>query len=153
MSVSVGWPLALWALLVVPVIVALVFRSRFALSARRRWMAAGVRAVVVALVVLAVADVRVTWDTEELAVAAIVDPSVTIAPEERAAVTADLQRMSEAHPEVAMRLVGARHQGSPRDVSTELSTAIATLPRDRVLRVLLATDGRDPAGDLPAAIA
>ena len=43
MSVSVGWPLALWGLLAVPLLLALTLRSRFALSAGRRWTAAGIR--------------------------------------------------------------------------------------------------------------
>lgn len=152
MSVSVGWSLALWGLLAVPVLVLLTLRSRFALSRGRRWAAAVVRAVVVALVVLSVADVRLSWPTEELAVAAVIDGSPAIAPEERHALEAELGRMRDATPEVAMRVVGARAQGAREDVATRLSAAVATMPRDRVRRVLLATDGRDPAGDLPAAI-
>lgn len=142
MSASVGWPLALWGLLGVPLLLALAWRSRFALSARRRWLAAIVRASMLALVVLAVADVRITWDTDELAVGAVIDRSTTIAPEEGGALSGEIVRMQQAHPEVAMRLIGAQRQGR-REVAADLGSAVATLPRDRVRRVLLATDGRD----------
>ncbi|MDQ3034926.1 MAG: VWA domain-containing protein [Myxococcota bacterium] len=152
MSFSVGWGLALWGLAAVPLLLLLGVRSRFALSARRRWLAGIVRAAVVALVVLSVADLRITWPTSELAVAAVIDGSTAIAPEERHALERELAAMQQTHPDTAMRIAGARQQGSRDDVATRLSAAVATMPRDRVRRVLLATDGRDPAGDLPAAI-
>jgi hypothetical protein len=161
MSASIGWPLALWALLAVPLLLLLTFRSRFALSKRRLWAAALLRACVVALVVLSVADLRITWPTDELAVAAVLDPSPAIAPEERAALASEIARMQAVHPDVAFRTVGAPTSASTngggsrtvdRDVATDLSAAIATLPRDRVRRILLATDGRDARGDLPTAI-
>ncbi|UJR84708.1 VWA domain-containing protein [Sandaracinus amylolyticus] len=152
MSITVGWPIALWGLLAVPLLLVLTLRSKFALSRGRRWAAAILRALVVALVVLSVADVRIAWPTDDLALATVIDGSPAIAPEERAALESELGRMHAAHPEVSARIVGAAQQGAREDVATRLSAAVATMPRDRVRRVLLATDGRDPAGDLPAAI-
>jgi hypothetical protein len=150
-SVSIGWPLALWGLLVVPLIALLAIRSRFALSPRRRWLATATRALVAAWIVLAVADVRLARPTEALAVAAVIDDSPAIAPGERVALRKELARLQQEHPEVALRIVGAERPAR-RGSAADLGTAVATMPRDRVRRILLATDGRDPAGDMLAAV-
>lgn len=153
LSLDIGFPLALWALVLVPVFVLLALRSRYSLGPRRRWMATAVRVLAVVLTVLALADLRFGWSTERVAVAAVVDGSDGIAPEERARVVSDLSAMATVHDDVVFRLppVGARPVGAP-DAATELTARLALLPTDRVRRVLVATDGRDPEHRLASAI-
>lgn len=153
MTLDVGFPLALWALILVPVFVLAALRSRYALSARRRRLATLVRCIAVALCVLAIADLRFGWSTERVAVAAVIDGSDGIAPEERARVTSDLSALAATQPDVVFRLPppGPRPLSAP-DAATELSARLAMLPTDRVRRVLVATDGRDPERRLESAI-
>ncbi len=146
MSLSLGWPWALFGLVVVPLLLLFMWRSRFALSPVRRWSTAALRALVVLSVVLAVADLRVAWPTRELAVSAVLDRSPSVAQEERHALETSLTRFIETHPEM-------RIASSQSDIATQLSAALATMPEDRVRRILLATDGRDPEGHLQSAIA
>lgn len=153
LHLDVGFPLAMWALLLVPVFVLAAVNSRYSLGARRRWMATAVRVLAVVLTVLALADLRFGWSTERMAVAAVVDGEGSIAPEERARVIADLSAMASTHGDVLFRLPppGARPMDGP-DAATELSARLALLPTDRVRRVLVATDGRDPEHTLASAI-
>jgi len=150
---DLGFPLALWALILVPVFVLAAMWSRYALSPQRRRWATFTRCVAVALAVLALADLRFGWSTERLAVAAVIDGSGGIAPEERARVTSDLAAMASTRSDVTFRLPaeGPRPISGP-DVATELTARLATLPTDRVRRVLVATDGRDPEHRLESAI-
>jgi hypothetical protein len=151
MGISIGWPLGLWAIVAVPLVVGLALGSRFALSPRRRWLATTTRALTVALIVLAMADLRLAWPTEELAIAAVIDGSPAIASAERTALVRELERLQKARPDIPIRLVGAAHRDSP-NVARDLAIAVATLPLDRVRRILLATDGRDPQGHLLPAV-
>lgn len=152
LSVSLGWPWALFGLVAIPVLFLLTWKSKFALSPLRRTGTTLLRALVVLFLVLAVADLRVAWPTHELAVSAIIDRSPSIAQEEQRALSASLAEEAEAHPNASMRIMGTQDE-PPRDIATALGAAIATMPEDRVRRIVLATDGRDAQGHLPSAIA
>jgi hypothetical protein len=130
----------------------LTWKSKFALSPLRRSCTALLRALVVLLVVLAVADLRIAWPTRELSVSAIIDRNPSVAQEEQRALEASLTRAAEAHTDASTRIIGAQNEAS-LDIALQLGAAVATMPEDRVRRVLLATDGRDPEGNLPSAIA
>jgi Ca-activated chloride channel family protein len=154
MTITIGFVLALYGLIAVPLVVLLALRSRFLLSPRRRVMATIARALAVALVVLAIADLRIGWPTDDLAVAAAIDGSLGIAPEERRDLEGQLAQLAATHPDVTFSLPAARGPSAPTiPVSVALGAMTATLPRDHVRRVLLATDGRDEDGELASAIA
>jgi Mg-chelatase subunit ChlD len=150
LDLTVGWPLALWGLLVVPLIVLAAFRSRFPIGPRRRALVVATRVLAAALVVAAIADLRLGWPTDELAVATVVDGSESVAAPDRARVREQLEALAAEHDEVAF--VDATGEDVRRP-ATDVSVGVALLPRDRVRRMVVATDGRDAGGDLGAAIA
>lgn len=155
-GITVGWPVALWALALCPLLLLAVIRSRAVMSRRMLALVTALRVLVVALVALALADARAVWPSDELAVAAIVDQSASLSMVEREALAKRARWLERNHPEVAwLDLVddpnapGGFMQAT--DVGVRISTALALLPRDRVRRVVVATDGRDDAaGLLPA---
>lgn len=153
-TITVGFVLALYGLIAVPLVVLLALRSKFLLSPRRRVMATATRALAVALVVLAIADLRIGWPTHELAVATAIDGSDGIAPEEREALRESMVQLEASRPEVRFAHTPARPHGEPEPtVASALGAATATLPRDHVRRVIVATDGRDEDGALASAVA
>ncbi len=153
-TITVGFVLALYGLVAVPLVVLLALRSRFLLSRRRRVMATATRALAVALVVLAIADLRIGWPTHDLAVALVVDASDGIAEDERAGLRQSMVQLEASRPEVRFARARTPTRGEPEpSVASALGAATATLPRDRVRRVLLASDGRDEDGTLASAVA
>lgn len=150
LELTVGWPLALWGLALVPVIVLLAIRSRFPIGWKRRAMVVVTRVIAIALVVAAVSDVRIGWPTDELAVATVIDGTSSITDADRARVREQLTALATAQNEVAW--VSPGHDGNV-EPATDVSVGVAMLPRDRVRRMIVATDGRDRGGDLGAAIA
>ena len=153
-QIEVGLALALYGLVAVPLVVLLALRSKFLLSPRRRAMATATRALAVALVVLAIADLRIGWPTDDLAVAVAIDASDGIAPEERDALRQQMAQLEAARPDVTFTHGAPHRAGTPEpSVASALGAASATLPRDHVRRVVVATDGRDEDGALASAIA
>jgi len=148
---TVGWPLALWGLCALPLFILLALRSRFPIGPRRRAMVIVARILAVALVLFAVADLRLSWPTEELAVATVIDGTSSVAPGDRERVRQQLDALTAANDEVAW--IDATSHDEPVPPSMDVSTGVATLPRDRVRRMVVATDGRDRGGELGAAIA
>jgi hypothetical protein len=153
-GITLGWPLALWALALCPLMLLAVFRSRAVMSRRMLALVTALRVLVVALVVLAIADARAVWPTDELAVATIVDGSASLSMAERDALTKRARWLEGNHPEVAWLDLADDPNAPDRsatDVGVRISTALALLPRDKVRRIVVATDGReDAAGLLPA---
>lgn len=147
---TIGWPLALYGLIALPLLVLLAFKSRFPIGPRRRAMVVLTRLLAVALVVLAVADLRLGWPTEELSVATVVDGSQSISEGDRERVRQQLAELVEAQDDVEFVDATSEQRWRP---STDVSVGVATLPRDRVRRMIVATDGRDRGGDLGASIA
>lgn len=153
-TITVGLVVALYGLLAVPLVVLLALRSKFLLSPRRRAMATATRALAVALVVLAIADLRIGWPTHELAVATVIDASDGISPGERASLRQGLAQLEASRPDVRFAPVHAPRPGEPEpSIASGLGAATATLPRDHVRRVIVATDGRDEDGALASAVA
>ena len=153
-SLTVGFVLALYGLIAVPLVVLLALRSKFLLSPRRRVLAIATRALAVAFVVLAIADLRIGWPTHELAVATVIDASDGIAATERTALRQSMTQLAASRPEVRFARVVTPARGEPEpSVASALGAATATLPRDHVRRVIVATDGRDDDGTLASAIA
>ncbi len=150
MELTVGWPLALWGLALIPVIVLLAIRSRFPIGWKRRAMVVVTRVLAIAAIVAAVSDVRVGWPTDELAVATVVDASASISDPDRERVRQQLGELASEHDEVAWVSPGQQAGVAP---ATDVSVGVAMLPRDRVRRMVVATDGRDQGADLGAAIA
>ena len=148
---TIGWPLAMWGLLALPLIALLAFRSRFPIGRRRRAMVVVTRIVAVALVVFAVADLRLGWPTDELAVATVVDATASISEGDRERVRQQLSELAAEEEDVAW--IDATSDAEPMPPAMDVSVAVATLPRDRVRRMIVATDGQDRGGHLGAAIA
>ncbi|MCB9596528.1 MAG: VWA domain-containing protein [Sandaracinaceae bacterium] len=151
LDLTIGWPLALWGLCALPLLLLLAFRSRFPIGLRRRVMVIITRVLAVALVVLAVADLRYAWPTDELAVATVIDETASIAPSDRERVRQQIAEVTGAHDEVTW--IDATSDGEAVPPAMDVSVGVATLPRNRVRRMVVATDGRDPRGHLGAAIA
>lgn len=151
---TLGWPMALWGLLLLPLLLLAVFRSRAVLSRPLLLLVTALRVLVVLLIVLAVADARLNWPNDELAVATIIDSSSSVSREERGALVARSQWLIRHHPEVAWVDLAddPNAEGAQAtDVGQRVSAALALLPRERVRRVVIATDGReDHAALLPA---
>ena len=167
MSVSFGWPIALVLLLLCPLIVLLARKSRRHASRGRLRFVTATRVACVALIVLAIADLRLERETDELAVTTIVDRSASISAAERAAIDQKLSALRSRTPGVRFDWVlargeedGVRAEGAGGPVITTadgalaraIHTAVATAPSDRIPRILVATDGRDASADLRAAV-
>ncbi len=146
MNLTVGWPLALWGLVLLPLLVVLAHKSRFPIGPRRRAMVVITRLLAIALLVAAVSDVRLGWPNDDLAVASVLDASASVSELDRARVGQQIRELKERETDVAW--VDASGSADP---ATDVSVAVAMLPRDRVRRMLVASDGRD--GDLGPAVA
>lgn len=147
---TIGWPLALWGLIAVPLVILLAFKSRFPIGLRRRSMVVFTRMLAIGLLVLAVADLRLGWPTEELSVATVIDGSASLSDGDRERVRQQLGELSAQHEEVEWVDATSEQRWRP---ATDVSVGVATLPRDRVRRMVVATDGRDRGGDLGSSIA
>lgn len=153
MSLSFAYPWVLVGLALALAVPALAWRSRFGLSRGRTRLAAATRALAVAAVVLAIAEPSVGLPTTELAVAPVVDRSASVSAAERAALEQRLGAARRRLPEVQVVDVPTAPARARTDLSGDVAFAAATLPGDRVRRVLLATDGRDHGGRLAHAVA
>src|SRR5207244_12917543 len=80
-NVEVGRPWWLLLLGLVPVIIALSFRSLAGLGPVRRWLAIGLRCALVVLLTLALAEARLRHSNENLTVLFLLDRSLSV-PEE-----------------------------------------------------------------------
>jgi Ca-activated chloride channel family protein len=149
-ELTVGWPLALWGLAAIPLIVLLALHSRFPIGWRRRAMVIATRVLAIALLVAAMADVRMGWPTRELAVATVIDASPSVAEADRERVRQQLAELTGRSPDTAWVSPPSASDVAP---ATDVSVGVAMLPRDRVRRMVVATDGRDRGGDLGASIA
>ena len=148
--ISVEWPLALWGLLLVPLVVLATIRSRAVLSGRMLYVVTAVRSLAIALVVLALADTRIHWPTDKLAVATVLDVSESISASEGASASLQLRRaVEEAEDAQWVDLSSISAPGPGRgDLGERVSTAVALLPRDRARRIVIATDGRTPPAEI-----
>ncbi|MEI8257615.1 MAG: VWA domain-containing protein, partial [Deltaproteobacteria bacterium] len=140
-----------WALVVCPLIVLVTWRSRIEATRAQRLAATVTRVLAAALVVLAVADARVRWPSRKLAVALVLDQSASVSPRETASVRASVPRGAIERDDVRWIDVAAGQPPSAAAAATDLETslgiAVGILPTDRVRRIVLATDGRETAGD------
>jgi hypothetical protein len=153
MSVSFAYPWVLGGLVLAALVPLLAWRSRFGLSRGRTRLAAATRALTVAAVVVAVAEPAIGLPTTELAVAPVVDRSASVAASERSVLERRLGALRQRMPGVTVVDVAAAPPGPRTDLSGDVAVAAAILPRDRVRRVLLASDGRDHGGMLPQVVA
>ncbi len=146
MSFSLGWPLALFGLLVLPLLWLFGLKSRLMRSPGRRRQLFVMRALAVTAVVLAVAGLRVGLPTDDLSVAVVTDPTPRISDSERGELTTKIAQLSAAQPDT---FVDVPSTGNP---ARDLALAAASMPRDHVRRLLVATDGREPSMDMRVAI-
>ncbi len=150
--ISVGQPWVLWGLLLCPLLAAMAWRHRLDATRAQTVAATAARALVAALVVLAVADARVLWPTRALAVALVADRSASVSPRDTAALQQSVPRRRIERDDVRWIEPAAQRPGAlETDLESAIDTAVALLPGDRVRRVLVATDGRETRGDVLAA--
>jgi uncharacterized protein YegL len=158
-SVSFGFALGLFALLLVPLVPLFAWRSRYGLSPRRTAMVTATRALVVTLVVLALADLRVGLPDDALTVAPIVDASASVSGAEIGGVMGQLAALRAPNAQSERREVtfvdvpAARQSAERTDLAPDVLLATAMMAPGRLRRVLLATDGRDQGGALLPAVA
>jgi Mg-chelatase subunit ChlD len=143
-TITIGSPWFLLGLLAIPVLAVFLYRSKYLLSNTRRVMVAITRALVVLLVVLAIADVRVAFPTDDLAIATVIDGSPSIDERERQELRTKLAAID---PDADVTEIGGED-----DVATKIRLAVAELPADHARRIALFSDGRDPSGEVRPAI-
>jgi len=151
--ITIGHPALLWGLVVCPLLVLATWRSRIDASRGRLALATLARVLSAALVVLAIADARVRWPTQKLAVALAVDGSESVSPREAAATRASVPRRRIERDDVRWIDLGESVSAGAQesDLAASIDTAVALLPTGRVRRVVLATDGRETRGDAAGA--
>lgn len=154
LDLTLGWPQALWGLAVLPLMLIAVIRSRALLSPAMFAVVTALRLLVVVCIVLALAEAQAHWSSDELAVATIIDSSASIAKAEHDTSRARALWLQRTKRDISwLDLSGnTRESKAPaQNLAHQLTAAQALLPRDRVRRILLATDGRgEQAGLMPA---
>lgn len=154
LGLELGWPAALWALALCPLLLLAVIRSRALLSRLNFVLITTLRLLVIVLVVLALADARLQWPNDELAVATIIDGSASISPAERQLLEGRVRWLTETRAEVdwldLSPVVDPEHPAT-NDLGHRVAAARALLPRDRVRRIVVATDGRSDRASLLSA--
>lgn len=152
-GLSIGYPLGLLGLAAIPLILLGAWRSRLAMSRRLTMATTTLRVLAVILLSLALSDARIEWPSDDLAVTAIIDASQSISLGERDAHVAAVQAVRAAHPEVRFDYVSQVADSPSTELESQIDTAVAAMPSDRVRRILLVSDGRETEGDVLAAIA
>ena len=85
------------------------------------------RLIAVALVVLAIADLRIGWPTDDLAVAVVIDESASVSQAERDTLTAELGQIQAAQSDVAWLDIDAvDDEPMQTDLAGQVELAIAT---------------------------
>lgn len=152
-----------------PLIVALSFRSLAGLGAVRRWLAIGLRCLVILAIVLALAGAQRTQPTDQLAVIFLLDRSASVPSaqrqqgfefikDSRAALRPTKDRMGiiafdgePAVEQLPMGDLGIKSLGEPvrpdqTDISDALGMAMALFTDDAARRVVLLSDGNENVG-------
>jgi uncharacterized membrane protein len=172
MGVSVLHPLHLLLLLGVPAAVWLGLKGRTGLSRRRRWLSSGVRAAILALLVLAAAELQGERTSDDLCVLFAVDLSKSVPPEFRARLPAFLTKTCEAmgsrdtagvvvfgrdamieEPPTRPLKIASFASGIRRDqtdIAAGLRLALAAFPEGARRRIVLMTDGNENRGSAAA---
>jgi Ca-activated chloride channel family protein len=166
-------------LLLVPILGVLVWligrKSLAGLGPTTRWLALGVRLVVIAAIAGALAEPRLRKESEDVAVTVVLDVSRSVPPSEQRRVEDYLDRVTETRADRRTDRLGVvtvareayvqalpnrllesleRQQTGPADatnLAAGLRLAVAVAPRDAASRVLLVSDGNETAGSLLAA--
>ncbi|MEI6350884.1 MAG: glutamine amidotransferase [Verrucomicrobiota bacterium] len=157
-------PHFLWLLCLVPLLGLALRQSLAGMPPARRRVCLGVRAGILALLVLALAGLRVPWRSHEVAAVFAFDRSASITPEaERAgrefvanairsrgmgddAVVLGFARDVMTIPAATSRAWPAQPDRDGTDISKALAFSAAVFPEGKVRRLVLLSDGNDTAG-------
>lgn len=177
-----GWqvtfdkPWYLLALLLLPLLWIFSFRSLAGLGRARRVVALSLRTAVLAIFVLALAEIQLLWTSERLAVVYVLDQSLSIPEEQRRAMREYVskevrQHRKREHDDLAGVIVFGRdasievapfdddiHPAAqfeslfqvPRDatnLAAALKLANAAFPENVAKRIVIVTDGNENLGD------
>jgi uncharacterized membrane protein len=162
----------LWAFALAVPIVVLAFWSRRRLASGRRFTALGVRLLLLASIVLALAGPSWSSAVDALGVVFVVDRSASVGnagaetarrfieeavahqgPDDRVGVVVfGAESLVEAEPTEALQFHGVEARPSPHqsDIAAGLRLASALLPADRTRRLVLLSDGEQTRGDAAA---
>lgn len=172
LAVEVGRP---WWLILIPLVLPpLVWaglKSLSGLGKVRRWGAIGLRAAVVCLIVLALAEVRAARRADRLTTIFLIDASQSVPQElKRAALDYVAESSKKRRPEdlsgvivfgktprvetppgpTELNLLGVESTIDPEntDVAAALKLALATFPEDTARRIVVLSDGNENRGNL-----
>ncbi|MCA9494312.1 MAG: VWA domain-containing protein, partial [Myxococcales bacterium] len=169
MTLSFARPEWLWLLLAVPVVLAMARGSKRPLARRRWWLVLALRGLLMASLVMALAEPEIRRQVDDLAVLFVVDGSASVgAPGQQQALdyVQEALRSAGSHDQAGVVLFGAdavieqaprerlevndfESRPSPHqtDIGAGLRLGAALLPADRTRRVVLLTDGEQTRGD------
>lgn len=162
-------PATLWLLLVIPLAVGLALLGRARLPRKRRWASLGLRVLILALLILAVAGAQIRRPVSQLAVAFLVDASDSVSPAAREQASEFIRAALKAMPdgdEAAVVVFGKdalveRTASAARtlpdlasvpiatrtDIAEAIQLGLALLPGDRQKRLVLLSDGQPNEGN------
>ncbi len=122
---------------------------------RRTWRPAALlaKAILAALIVVALAQPRLTIFEQRVAVALLADHSASIPAEDRRRLDSDLvARLNAARGRHTLRVIPFDPDARQTNLEAALRNALGALPPDRVPRILLASDGQETTGSVERAI-
>jgi len=165
MSVSFIYPGFLWGLLLIPLTVGLGLIGRRSWSKARLWAGLGLRALLLALIVLALAGLQIHLPSSTLSVVFVLDKSDSIAPPQQAGgeetIRLAIQAMPSgdraavvvfgkdalverlAGPETGLAALASVPVTTRTDISSALQLALALFPDEGAKRIILLSDGRE----------
>lgn len=172
MTLGFDRPDLLWLLLLLLPMAGLARWSRRKIPPIRRWIAFGLRALLLVAVVFALSELTLRRPVDDLAVVFVVDRSASVGPDGEAASDAFVQEaleaagngdvagmvvfggeaMVEAEPRqgFAFHGVESRPNEHQSDLASGLRLGTALLPADRTRRLVLLSDGEQTLGDAAA---
>ena len=165
MSVSFIYPGFLWGLVLIPLTVGLGLIGRRSWSRARLWAGLGLRALLLALIVLALAGLQVHLPSNTLSVVFVLDKSDSISPQQQArgeetirkairempsgdraaAVVFGKDALVErlASPELGLAALASVPVTTRTDISGALQLSLALFPEEGAKRIVLLSDGRE----------
>ncbi len=168
-TLSFLYPAFLWLLLLLPLLAALGWPERRQPDRRRRWLGLGLRLLILAGLVLALAGLQLEWPVDSLTTVFLLDASDSVTIAERARAENFLREALRQKPpadQAAVIMFGgdALVEQLPRlepdmpslastplktatDIEQALRLALALLPNEGAHRLVLLSDGQETSGE------
>ncbi|MBU1660026.1 MAG: VWA domain-containing protein [Chloroflexi bacterium] len=168
MSLTFIYPLAIWLLLLIPLTAGLALLGPRRPTHRRFWFGLVLRAILLALIVLALAGIQIRTPADNLTVVFVMDVSDSVSPEEQARgedyirqAVAEMPTGDQAavivfgEDALVERLAGETRRlpdlasvpiTTRTDIASALQLALALFPNEGAKRLVLLSDGRENLG-------